>query len=209
MKAQRNRILKEVCPRRRQQVWLSLLLFVSMFAACTSNAPTSNAPVNTSSAANANGATNAPSASQTNAARGGQQSPLAGIVRASAESVELRAGETADAEVRLSIAEGYHVNANPATEKFLIPTSLEVKPDAGITAGKITYPKALVKKFPFAEVPVAVYEGEARIALTMSAPRDAAPGQHTLAARLRVQPCDDEKCYPPTTIETSIPVTIR
>jgi len=45
--------------------------------------------------------------------------------------------------------------------------------------------------------------------MTVRVPRDAAPGQHALAARLRVQPCDDEKCYPPTTIETSIPVTIR
>ncbi|HEX8458392.1 MAG TPA: protein-disulfide reductase DsbD domain-containing protein [Pyrinomonadaceae bacterium] len=191
-------------------VWLALLLLVSMSAACNSNAPASNAPANNanaSSASNANGATNASPASQPTAA---PQSPLAGIVRASAESVEVRAGATADAEVRLSIAEGYHVNANPATEKFLIPTSLEVKPDAGgLVAEQITYPKALKKKFPFAEVPVAVYEGEARIRLKIRAPRDAAPGGHTLAARLRVQPCDDEKCYPPMTVETSIPVTIR
>ena len=121
----------------------------------------------------------------------------------------MRAGETAEASVRLAIASGYHVNANPATEKFLIPTSLEVKPESGITVEKIVYPKPLTKKFPFAEVPLAVYEGDTRITMTVRAPRDAAPGQHTLGARLRVQPCDDEKCFPPTTVETSIPVTIR
>ncbi len=121
----------------------------------------------------------------------------------------MNAGETAETSVRLTITTGYHVNANPATEKFLIPTSLEVKPEAGITVDKIVYPKSLKKKFPFAEIPLDVYEGDALIKLTLSAPRDAAPGQHTLRARVRVQPCDDEKCYPPATLETTLPVTIR
>ena len=190
MKAERSKVSR--------QVWLSLSLVA--LTACASNTPPTNTPA---SPASANVASNA------NAATVAPQSPLEGIVRASAEITEVRAGETAEAAVRLSIAEGYHVNANPVTEKFLIPTSLEVKPEAGITAEKITYPKPLTKKFPFAEAPLAVYEGEARITLLVRAPRDAAPGQHALVARLRVQPCDDEKCYPPMTVTTSIPVTIR
>jgi DsbC/DsbD-like thiol-disulfide interchange protein len=186
---------------RTRLVCLLLVALSAALSACGDNSPTANAPAspaNTSAPPNANGgAASAP------------KSPLEGIVKASGESVEMRAGETAEASVRLAIASGYHVNANPATEKFLIPTSLEVKPESGITVEKIVYPKPLTKKFPFAEVPLAVYEGDTRITMTVRAPRDAAPGQHTLGARLRVQPCDDEKCFPPTTVETSIPVTIR
>ncbi|HEY0081605.1 MAG TPA: protein-disulfide reductase DsbD domain-containing protein [Pyrinomonadaceae bacterium] len=176
------------------------LALTAALSACAGNPAPSNSPANNASApapANANAATSAP------------KSPLEGIVKASAENVEVRAGETAGASLRLSIADGYHVNANPATERFLIPTSLEVKPEAGIAVERIVYPKPLTKKFPFAEVPLAVYEGDASITMTVRVPRDAAPGQHALGARLRVQPCDDEKCYPPTTVETSIPVTIR
>ncbi|HEV2880794.1 MAG TPA: protein-disulfide reductase DsbD domain-containing protein [Pyrinomonadaceae bacterium] len=180
---------------------LVLVAFAAaLSASCAGNSSTTNAPVNSANAsvpANANAATNAP------------KSPLEGIVRASAENVEVRAGETAEASVRLAITSGYHVNANPATERFLIPTSLEVKPEAGIMVDKIVYPQPLKKKFAFAEVPLAVYEGDARITMTVRVPRDAAPGQRTLGARLRVQPCDDEKCYPPTTVETSLPVTVR
>lgn len=181
---------------------LVLVALSAALSACGGNSSTTNAPVNSANASptsNANAATSAP------------KSPLEGIVRASAESVEVRAGGggTAEATVRLAITSGYHVNANPATERFLIPTSLEVKPEAGITVDKIVYPKPLTKKFSFSPTPLAVYEGDARITMTVNVPRDAAPGQHALAARLRVQPCDDEKCYPPTTIETSIPVTIR
>ena len=183
---------------------LLLLLALVALTACTPQpAPSTNAPANSAAANSAAASSNA------NAASAAPKSPLEGIVRASAEHVEARPGGTAEATVRLSIAAGYHVNANPATEKFLIPTSLEVRPESGIAADQIAYPKPLTKKFPFAEVPLAVYEGDALITMRVRAARDAAPGQHTLAARLRVQPCDDEKCYPPTTVETSLPVTIR
>lgn len=195
MKAERSRTNKKV--------WLSplLLLLVAALSACASGTPSTNAPASPAQAS--------PTSNANAGASSATKSPLEGIVKASGANVEARAGEAAEATVNLSIASGYHVNANPATERFLIPTSLEVKPEAGITVDKITYPKPLTKKFAFAEVPLAVYEDDARITMTIRVPRDAAPGQHMLGARLRVQPCDDEKCYPPTTIETSIPVTIR
>lgn len=176
---------------------VSFALLVAL-SACAGNTTQTNTPANSSNAA-----------STANAPKPEPKSPLEGIVRASVERVEMSAGETAETSVRLSIANGYHVNANPATEKFLIPTSLEVKPETGLTVDKIVYPKPLKKKFPFAEMPLDVYEGDAQIMLRLRAPRDTAPGQHTLRARVRVQPCDDEKCYPPTTVETSIPITIR
>lgn len=193
--------------RMNKKLSLSLLVVFALAAllsaACTGNSTPANANSQNASAASSN--SNAPATATTNAPK----SALDGIVTASAERVELSAGKTADVSVRLSIADGYHVNANPATEKFLIPTSLNVKPDAGINVGKIAYPTALKKKFPFAEVPLAVYEGDAVIKLTLQAPRDAQPGQHTLGADIRVQPCDNEKCYPPTTIKTGVEVTIR
>jgi DsbC/DsbD-like thiol-disulfide interchange protein len=171
-----------------------------MSSACADHSSQTNAPgssTNTAAASNANAASNAP------------KSPLEGIVSASAEQVELSAGESVETSVRLSISNGYHVNANPATEKFLIPTALNVKPEAGIKVDKIAYPQPLRKKFQFAEVPLDVYEGDAMIKVTLSAPRDAKPGRHTLRTDIRVQPCDDEKCYPPSTLASSIEVTIR
>ena len=192
--------------RPRPARFVLLALSAMLACGCANNSAPANAPANS---ANASVASNANSANAANAATGASKSPLEGIVRASADNVETRAGAAAQATVRLAITNGYHVNANPATEKFLIPTSLQVNPEAGITVDKIVYPKPLTKKFAFAEVPLAVYEGDARITMNVSVPRNAAPGRHTLGARLRVQPCDDEKCYPPMTIETSIPVTIR
>lgn len=177
----------------------ALLLALS---ACARDSATTNAPAN---------ATNAPAAAaNANAATTpAPKSPLEGIVRASVERVEMRAGERAEASVRLAITEGYHVNANPATQKFLIPTSLSVNPEAGLTVEKIAYPKPLKRKFPYADVPLDIYEGDALIKLTLNAARDLKPGQHTLRAELRVQPCDDTTCYPPSKITTGVEVTVR
>lgn len=188
-----------------KRVYLSLLVLLLpvMLSACADHSsPTTNAPANSTNAvaaSNANAATTTPA----------PKSPLEGIVRASVEPFEMSAGETAETSVRLSIMSGYHVNANPATQKFLIPTALNVKPEAGFTVDKITYPKPLSKKFPFADVPLDVYEGDAVIKLTLKAARDARPGQHTLHTDIRVQPCDDKTCYPPATLATGLEVTIR
>jgi len=172
-------------------------------SACTRDASPTNAPATNSPNAVA------PSNANPVATPASTKSPLEGILSASVEPSELSAGETAEMSVRLKITSGYHVNANEVREKFLIPTTLNVKPEAGITVDKIVYPKALRKKFSFNELPLEVYEGDAVIKLTLRAPRDAQPGQHRLSARVRVQPCDDEKCYPPATLETTLSVTIR
>jgi hypothetical protein len=186
---------------------LSLRLFFPcalLFAlsACAKDSAPTGAPANSANpvaAANANAATTTPA----------PESPSERIVSASVERVEMRAGETVEASVRLAIANNYHVNANPATEKFLIPTALRVEPKEGITVDKVTYPKPVKRKFPYAKVPLDIYEGDALIKVTLSAPRDLKPGRHTLPAELRVQPCDDTTCYPPSKIATGVEVTIR
>ena len=145
----------------------------------------------------------APSASPASA------NPPADIVRADASEVEVRAGGAGEATVQVIIADGYHVNANPATHSFLIPTKLDVTAENGITTGAPVYPAPLTKKFAFDEKPLAVYEGTATIRLPVAAGATVPKGAHTLRAKLRVQPCDDNACFPPRTVETSIPVKVN
>jgi hypothetical protein len=131
------------------------------------------------------------------------------VVRATAQRVELRAGGTADATVRLTIESGYHVNANPPTYAYLKATTLELKPADGISVGSIVYPKALQKKFPFAEKPLAVYEGETDLKAVLKTEQTAKKGERSIPASLRIQACDDQVCYAPGTLELAIPVNIN
>ena len=131
------------------------------------------------------------------------------FVKASASEVQIAAGGHADASVRVTIQSGYHINANPATDLYLKATEFALQPSDGVSVGFISYPSPITKKFSFSQKPLAVYEGEAAIKVMLKAASSAPKGQHSLAAKLSVQACDDQVCYAPGIIDLPIPVTVK
>lgn len=136
-------------------------------------------------------------------------SPPAQVVRVGETEVKIRAGGRGVADVRLEIAPGYHINANPPTHKYLIPTQIEVVPGDNITAGQPVYPKALTKKFAFDPQPLAVYEDEAMIRLPLQVPARTPAGERNVPVKIRVQACDNQACYPPRNVEASIKIIVE
>jgi DsbC/DsbD-like thiol-disulfide interchange protein len=160
------------------------------------------------SGANANG--NAPTANASPAAATQPQAtPRQQEVTATVEEATLAAGGSGEASITLDIREGYHVNANPASDRFYIPTEVRAEPQDGLTPGKPVYPKGVSRKFEFADAPLSVYDGRAVIKLPLRADKSMSKGRHTLRAKIRVQPCNDEACLPPREIDAAIPVTIN
>jgi hypothetical protein len=131
------------------------------------------------------------------------------VVQATPQPFAVSAGGSGEATVHLTIRSGYHVNANPPTYSYLKATELEIAPGDGISVGRVKYPAAFNKKFLFAEKPLAVYEGETDLKAAISADKSAKPGERSLSAKLRIQACDDQVCYPPGTLNLSIPVSIK
>ncbi len=131
------------------------------------------------------------------------------VVKAEAQPFEIAAGSSGVAMVRLTIQSGYHINANPPTYPYLIATELEIPPAGGISLGFVTYPKPFERKFVFAEKSLAVYEGETALKATLRADQTAKRGQLSVAAKLRIQACDELVCYPPGNLDLVIPVTIK
>jgi hypothetical protein len=131
------------------------------------------------------------------------------VVRVETPGIELKAGSSGEASVKLTIAGGYHINANPPSFSYLKATELTVEPSAGISAGAPVYPSSVTRKFAFSKDPLAVYEGETAIKLPLSVAANSQKGAQTLKGKLRIQACDEEACYPPRTIEASIPVTVK
>jgi thiol:disulfide interchange protein DsbD len=66
-----------------------------------------------------------------------------------------------------------------------------------------------MRKFPFAEKELAVYEGEAIVKARVKADKSAQTGKRNLSAKLRVQACDDKVCYAPGVLEVIVPVNIE
>lgn len=125
----------------------------------------------------------------------------ADVVKLNGSGAALPTGASAELPIPIAIESGYHINANPATFDYLIATELTVDKSEGIAFGKPVYPTAVTRKFQFAEQPLAVYEGNVQIKLPLQAALNATKGNRTLSVRVRVQACDEEKCFPPDTLK--------
>ncbi|HUQ32802.1 MAG TPA: protein-disulfide reductase DsbD N-terminal domain-containing protein [Pyrinomonadaceae bacterium] len=184
-----------------QKITLLILCLSAIFVSACSQTETANKGGGTpETTAAANNST--PAETTTKA-------PPADVVRVETPSVEIKAGGSTDVALKLTIAKGYHINANPPSFSYLKATELTIEQAGGITPGKPVYPSSVTRKFAFSKDPLAVYEGETAIKLPLTAAGSAPKGVQTLKGKLRIQACDEEACYPPRTLETSIPVTVK
>ena len=101
--------------------------------------------------------------------------------------------------VLLRIDDGYHINANPASHPYLIPTSLAFKE---IRARSVIYPAATHFKAKFVSESIDVYQGT--LTITAFLPADTLATAPILHATLTVQACTDVICLPPA----DIPLTL-
>jgi hypothetical protein len=108
------------------------------------------------------------------------------------------AGKHRELLVRLQIAEGWHVNANPASLAFLIPTS--VAPAKPGTSVDIRYPASVAYHPRFSLEPLAVYEGQMDIRVRPEKTLDASS-----AFDVTFQACDATSCLPPETVRLEAP----
>ena len=106
------------------------------------------------------------------------------------------------------VAAGYHVQASKVLEDYLIPLVLAAELSPGVALVETHYPRALLKKFPFAAKPMAVYEGRFVARMTMEAGADAALGAMKIPLTLRYQACTDQLCLPPVKVPLSAELNV-
>jgi len=129
-------------------------------------------------------------------------------VKARAAEISLSAGKTAEAEIEVIVANGYHINGNPASSALLRATKLKIESAAGLRSGKPVYPPAELKKFDFSDEQLAVYQVTIRIKLPIQAEKNIKTGLVTLRGTIQAQPCNDNACFPPRSVDFSLPVRI-
>ena len=102
--------------------------------------------------------------------------------------------------VTLRIDSGFHINANPASSKYLIPTALNLP---GVQAKRVDYPLPTYFKPKFADDRIAVYEGTVAIVAHF------APGTLAhlplLGITVTAQACTDAICFPPADLPVPVP----
>jgi DsbC/DsbD-like thiol-disulfide interchange protein len=116
------------------------------------------------------------------------------LVRISVPPVAIRAGGTATVPVTLAIAPTWHINANPPSPDYMIPTKLAASGSGGVSVGSPVYPAARSLKVGFDENPLAVYDQQVVIRLPVTAAKTAVNGAHVLKGTLTFQSCNDQVC---------------
>jgi hypothetical protein len=118
-------------------------------------------------------------------------------VKASAKGAFL--GDHDEILVTLTIDPTYHVNANPASVDYLIPTVVTVPnaPDA-----KITYPPGQIFKPRFSPEGIAVYEGS--IVIRAELPKGRLASVASTPLRIKLQACTAQMCLPSADLAASL-----
>ena len=117
-------------------------------------------------------------------------------------------GRTVQAAVVIDIPSGYHINSSRPLESFLIPTSLKVDAPGGVRAGAVIYPRAALRKFKFSQKQLSVYENKVILRFNVTVPANYSGGSIDLKARLRLQSCNDEVCFPPKNFDQNMRIEV-
>jgi hypothetical protein len=111
----------------------------------------------------------------------------------------------AGVRVTLRIAGGYHLNGPEADEAGLVPTRLVLENAPGLGL-EVRYPAGVVKRYPFADEAIEVYEGtvvlEAKVVEVEEDELESAQGVPRLV--LSYQACTETSCLEPTEVELPV-----
>jgi hypothetical protein len=119
------------------------------------------------------------------------------------EQITLPAGKPANIELHFRVAPGLHINSHTPSAEELIPTTLSIPEESGVTLDRAVYPAGSSFILPLdPKTRLSVYTGD----FTIQARIVATAGNHMVEAKLRYQACDSSSCMPPKTITAAIDV---
>ena len=118
-------------------------------------------------------------------------------------------GAAVQVKIPVTVKQGFHVNSNTPSEEYLIPLKLTWADTGALEAGAIVYPKPSLEKYEFAEKPLSVYTGSFEITANFKVSAKAAAGPGSAVGKLRYQACSERACFPPKTIDVTVPYAIQ
>ena len=112
-----------------------------------------------------------------------------------------------DVMLQLNIAEGWHMNANPAGQDNLIPTTITVNTDTPFEILDVAYPKGRSTRFEFSNEPLNVYEEGLTIPLQLKQKPNMKPDKDvSITLQLTYQLCNETECLLPQTLDIPLEV---
>ena len=119
-----------------------------------------------------------------------------------------RRGTVAEVRIPVALKPGYHVNSDKPSDEYLIPLSLKWQAGPLEPAG-VVYPKPVMEKYPFADKPLSVFTGNFNLVAKFKVPEKTPVGPGMMSGKLRYQACNDKACFPPKTVEVTLPYSVQ
>ena len=124
------------------------------------------------------------------------------------EELTLKRGEGSEASIEISVRDGFHVQANPAANQFLIPLTISVESNEALKVGEPRYPPPTRYRLEGTEEDLLVYGGVIKVPFTIQSSRSTPPDLHELQGKVKYQACDDRSCRPPATAPFELKVRV-
>lgn len=122
--------------------------------------------------------------------------------------VEVAAGQSGAARIRVRVRPGYHVQANPVRNPSLVPITVELAPLGGVLPGPAVYPPGKLFRIAGGSEDLVVYDGLFFIEVPVRAAPAQRPALVLLKGTLRYQACTDRICLMPRDISLRIPISV-
>ncbi len=127
----------------------------------------------------------------------GQESPVK--VKIYPYFDKLERGSKCLVAIELTIADGWHINANPANPEFTIPTEVKITSKQKIRMTKVKYPKHELLDVEGQDEPSHVYGERVIIYALLEIAADETADEAELEVEVKVQACNSKTCEPPET----------
>ena len=102
--------------------------------------------------------------------------------------------------VELEIKKGWHINANPSSPDFLVPTKVELKTKQKIKLKQVKYPKHHLLRVKGSPDPYHVYDGKVLVYGLIEIAADEAASHAEFEFHISFQGCNSSQCLPPDKI---------
>ncbi len=112
---------------------------------------------------------------------------------------KLERGGKCPIAIELTIAEGWHINANPAHPEFAIPTEVKITSEQKIKMTKVKYPKHEELEVEGQDETTHVYGDRVIIYAMLEIAADETAEEAELTVEVKVQACNSKTCEPPET----------
>ena len=121
---------------------------------------------------------------------------------------KLQRGGKCPVAIELTIANEWHINANPANPDFMIPTEVKITSEQKVKMTKVKYPEHELLEVEGQDEPSHVYGGKVIIYALLETDAAEMAEKADVEVEIKFQACNSKTCEPPDSIKLKGKLTL-